>query len=178
MFRYIPFDPFDNFFGFDRRDRRQYPKRVIKSDDSDNNERQVAPFGGYPNFLERWYDDFGDFKELEDVLKVKEEEDKYLVKVKDKNASLKDLLVNYHKKENELEVTISHNYERNDGENRSFTSSSSQTSRLGFDKAVKFEEITADVGEEGVIITVPKAEVDSGNVVKININRAREEGKL
>lgn len=178
MFRYIPFDddPFDSFFGYQPRPRRSFPRRAIRNGDSDD-ERRVTPFGGYPGYVNRWYDDFGTFRELEDVLQVKEDDDRFLVRVKDKNASLKDLLVNYHKKENELVVTVSHNYNRDDGAGKKFSSTSSETSSVAFSKPVSFEDISADVEEEGIVINVPKAGVDESNIHKVNINKAKQEGK-
>lgn len=176
MFRYVPFisdDPFFNdFFGPQERYlNHRRPRRAINYD-VDSNDRQV----GYPQTVGKWYDDFGHFKGLSDVLKLKEEPDKYLVKVRDANASTKDLQVNYHKKENQLEVTISHNQESTEG-SHSYTSLSTSTSRVGFDKAVNFESITADVGPEGVVITVPKTERDEDNIYRVELGRG-EQGKI
>lgn len=175
MFRYVPFfndDPFfDSFFGYNQPERQRRPRRTINYD-GDSGDRQVSRnFQQVPQTLSRWYDDFGQLKDLADVLKLKEESDKYLVKVRDANASTKDLQVNYHKKENQLEVTISHNQESSDG-NHSYTSLSTSTSRVSFDKPVAFEQISAEVGSEGVVITVPKMERDEENVFKIDVSNA------
>lgn len=181
MFRYVPFisnDPFfDDFFGFqDRPQHHRRPRRAINYD-ADSGDSQLTSFRGVPQTVSKWYDDFGHLRDLGDVLKLKEEPDRYLVKVRDANASTKDLQVNYHKKENQLEVTISHNQESTEG-SHSYTSLSTSTSRVGFEKAVDFEKITADVGSEGVIITVPKTERDEDNVYKIDIGRSGEQGKI
>ncbi|KAF3992465.1 hypothetical protein FT663_00745 [Candidozyma haemuli var. vulneris] len=181
MFRYVPpfgsSDPFfDNFFGYDQPDRQRRPRRAINYDD-DVGDRQLTGYRNYPQSVGRWYDDFGHLRDLGDVLKLKEEPDKYLVKVRDANASTKDLQVNYHKKENQLEVTISHNQESSEG-NHSYTSSSMATSRVGFDKAVDFEKITADVGSEGVVIIVPKMERDEDNIFKIDIGNSKKQDKI
>lgn len=164
-------DPFfDGFFSYQ-------PRRLTQRAIGDTGSRSVVPADNANNWLSRWYN-FDDFKELEDVLKLKEEPDKYLVQVKDATASKKDLKVNYHKNENQLEVTILHNYEKNDGDSRTFSSSSTSTSTVSFEKPVKFDKISAEVGNEGVIITVPKEEVDEANVVSIDVTRNEEaEGK-
>lgn len=167
--RFVPFltnDPFFDAF-YDPIARKGASSRAIESTDPLS---QLVPTNNYHGWLDRWYN-FDDFKELEDVLKLKELPDKYLVQVKDATASKKDLKVNYHKNENQLEVSISHNYEKKDGESRTYSSSSTSTSRVAFEKPVKYEDISAEVGPEGVIITVPKAEVDATNVVSINVNR-------
>ena len=104
---------------------------------------------------------FDDFKHWDDMLEVKEEPDKYLVQVKDDSAHKKDLDVKYHKQENQLQVTLSHKSERDDGENRKFSSSSSST-------------ISAEVGAEGVVITVPKETSDQENVVSIDVKKQQQ----
>lgn len=161
-------DPlFDGFFSY-------HPRRPGQKALGDSASQGSVVPADNNGWLSRWYN-FDDMKELEDVLKLKELPDKYLVQVKDTTASKKDLQVNYHKSENELEVTILHNYEKKDGDARSYSSSSTSTSTVSFDKPVKFDKISAEVGAEGVIITVPKEEADKENVVNINVIRNEEE---
>lgn len=169
--RYVPYFSNDPFFeDFFQPRPRNTPVRTIDNGASGAGEVVPATSSGW---LDRWYN-FDDFKELEDVLKLKELPDKYLVQVKDATASKKDLKVNYHKNENLLEVTISHHYEKKDGESRSYTSSSTSTSSVTFQKPVNADEISAEVGAEGVIITVPKAEPEASNVVNIDVKRTEE----
>lgn len=156
-------DPFyDPFF------HGRHPRKTIEG--KDNSEGKVVPRNFFEDSLDTWRK-FEDFGQWDDKLEVKEEADKYRVIVKDGTAQKKDLDVNYHKQQNELQVNISHKYESNDGESRKVSSSSSSTFSVSFEKAVKPNEISAEVGPEGVQITVPKMEADQENVVSIEVTK-------
>lgn len=155
-------DPFYHPFFHGR-----HPRRTIEG--KDNSDGSVVPRNFFDGVLDTWKD-VGDFK-WNDKLEVKEEADKYRVLLKDNTAEKKDLNVNYHKQQNELEVNISHKYESNDGENRKVSSSSSSTFTVSFEKLVKPNGISAEVGPEGVVITVPKEEADQDNVVSIEVTK-------
>lgn len=119
---------------------------------------------GLQGFLQRWADFEGNAP-----LNLKEETDKYVVQMKDADAKNKEVEVNYLKKENALEVHLKHKYEQREGDNY-FLGSSSATLRVAFDKDVNGEAISAEVGAEGLIVTVPKKEADPDNVVKVRVS--------
>ncbi|EEQ36034.1 putative small heat shock protein [Clavispora lusitaniae] len=169
LYNFDPFfeDPFyESFFHGDRR-----PRRAING--KDTSDGAVVPSNYQNDSLDFWRK-FDDFKHWDDMLEVKEEPDKYLVQVKDDSAHKKDLDVKYHKQENQLQVTLSHKSERDDGENRKFSSSSSSTLSVAFEKPVKPNDISAEVGAEGVVITVPKETSDQENVVSIDVKKQQQ----
>lgn len=109
-------------------------------------------------------------------LNVKEEPEKYTVNLDDPSVVDKNISVNYHKKENALEVTITLQTEKQEG-GSSFKSSSTSTRSVSFEKPVNFSEITAKIGSQGIVISVPKTEKDepeSENLVRISIEKAPE----
>lgn len=147
-------DPFyDGYYGFDPFERKP-PVLSIDNITEKTDIKKAIP-RRHLGFLTRWHNSSNE-DIPEEVLTMAEEPDKYMVKVRNANVSKNDLTVNYHKSENELEVSIWQSYEKIEGENKSYTSSSSSTSRVIFPTPVMYEQISAEVDPLGVTITVPK----------------------
>lgn len=163
MQRYVKFfshDPFHGeFFGFNPMERRLDQLALSNVNDPLQNLTEWSP-------LPRW-------RELSSspALKVNEEPEKYTVSLDDPSASDKNVTVNYHKRENALEVTVSQKTERQEN-GSSFKSSFTSARSISFEKPVDFSKITAKIGKEGLIIAVPKTkrdEPETENLVRIAI---------
>lgn len=108
------------------------------------------------------------FYNVENDVKLNEEADKYIISFHDENINKKELKVDFLKKENELRIQVAQKADESGDGNESHYSSSYQSS-IRFDKAVKFEEIVADVNGADVSIVIPKVESDAANIVNIQV---------
>lgn len=172
MQRYVKFfshDPFHGeFFGFNPMERKL--DQLIRP----------SVFNAPLTQFNEW-SPLSNWRELSTspLLNVKEGPEEYTVNLDDPSAVDKNISVNYHKKENALEVTISLQTEKQEG-GSSFKSSSTSTRSVSFEKPVNFSGIKAKIGSEGIVISVPKTEKDepeSENLVKIAIEKAPEPTK-
>lgn len=147
---------FDDFFtpSFTR-NRRALP--------GGNSKDSLVPFNDFFNepmiFRENFYNP-------RENVKLKEDDDKYIVYFEDKRIKQKELKVDYLKKQNQLRLSIM----EKSGDNEKFQYTSSYQSSLGFDKPVKYDEIKANVDDNKVEIVIPKVESDDSNTVSIKVN--------
>lgn len=169
-------DLFDDLF-YNDNDFREFARGRDSDDNyqvSKRTPRRNRPFNDWALGRLRGGNDFGEIGSFRDNFwkgfngpELKEEKDKYVVTYNDPNLKNKEVNIDFHKKEKELLITT--NEERKDG-NSSYTSSSEN--RLTLSKPVKYNDITADFKENGLVIVVPKVEVDKDddNVYNVKIN--------
>ncbi|KAK6201053.1 18 kDa heat shock protein [Scheffersomyces amazonensis] len=178
----------DSFFdrGFFNRPRRyesNFPSGYFSTrgliDQTYPDKRSLVPSTFYPTdaigfpFDGDFFRHFNDgkiFVGFDNNVDLKEEKDKYIVTAQIEDLKNKDLKIDFLKRENELKISISDSEEKQDEKSGEKSSSSrSYQSSLKFDKAVNAADISAEPQENSIIITVPKVEADSENVVSIPI---------
>lgn len=158
-------DSFDDFFNVPSftRSRRALPGSNPRTTRSAGD--SLIPSNGFDDFFNEPMMFKENFYNPRDEVKLKEEDDKYIVYFDDERINQKELKVDYLKKQNQLRLSI---FEKSgDGEESQITSS--YQSSLGFDKPVKYDEIKADIGDSKVSITIPKVESDEENIVNIQL---------
>lgn len=160
-----PFDDFGYFYP---------PRRLVAGNQKDSGlsgsqDQNAVSTRNYPRSLFfdndpiNWNGDFDNFK-------VVEEPDKYLVTYREPNFKNKDFNLHFLKKENTLVVKTSEKRCDKCGGNGETDYSSHSEARVKLEKPVKFEGITADKGENSILLTVPKVEPDDEkNVHKIEL---------
>lgn len=179
------FDPdFDDFFGRPRKYATEVPpnfnpRKIAQGDNGKG--QQVSRYGagaGHPHRALARRDDFFDdfwknfssgkyFVGFDDNVKTTEESDKYMVSYDQENLSPDEVNVDFDKQENELIITVTQETEK-DGTKKSSTFHSN----LKFEKPVNFDDISAEIGEQGVQVTLPKVHADHEKIVNIPISKA------
>ncbi|KAG7660433.1 uncharacterized protein J8A68_006059 [[Candida] subhashii] len=118
-----------------------------------------------------------DWNMKDDYFTTKEEKDKYLVTIKDKNLNDKQVKIDFNKSENSLLISINQNLNTKDESKGSESTFQSKfNSKYVFDKSVKVDEIVAEHVNDNVIITIPKVEptpeeVEKDDIVNISLNK-------
>ena len=155
------FDPdFDDFFGRPRKYATEVPPNF--------NPRKIAQGdNGKGQQVSRYFSSGKYFVGFDDNVKTTEESDKYVVSYDQENLSPDEVNVDFDKQENELIITVTQETEK-DGTKKSSTFHSN----LKFEKPVNFDDISAEIGEQGVQVTLPKVHADHEKIVNIPISKA------
>lgn len=159
-------DSFDNFFNDDLMGNpfQQTSRHGLIDDGSGDQQPAKNLFGEMDIFKENpfgnlsTYNEFGGFGDsfgnLNDALKVDEQDDHYIVLMRDNDGlEGKEFKVDFSKDSNQLTVTMIK--ETNNGGN--ISKSSSQNS-VGFDKSVNYTNIQSSIENDQLIIKVQKAD--------------------
>ncbi|EGW33191.1 uncharacterized protein SPAPADRAFT_50101 [Spathaspora passalidarum NRRL Y-27907] len=171
-------DDFDDFFFRPRRYTTQKPADYNPRQITQGDDISLTPWGGQSTLSRDFNDSFWRnfnagkyFVGFDEDLKTTEEKDKYLVTFTQPEGKLnpEDVKIDFHKKQNELVISISH--EEKD-ENRS-TSRSFVSSRI-FAKPINPDDIKADITGGSIKLVLPKVEPDKEekpNVVSVKVNK-------
>ncbi|RLV95733.1 Small heat shock protein 21 [Spathaspora sp. JA1] len=180
---------FSSFFDSDFDDLFFRPRRYTTDKPTDYNPRQIAQ-GGFDdlsltrprnrssalqrNFNDSFWNNFNAgryFVGFDEDMKTEEDKEQYLVSFTNTTGKLdpKDVTIDFHKKENELVISIKHEEkDENSSSSRTFVSS-----RI-FDKPIDADQIKADITDDSIKLVLPKVEPDKEekpNIVSVKVNK-------
>lgn len=175
-----PFGFYDDFDPFFRRPRKYTsalpegynPRRIAGGESSALTLTDRSALAGRDFFDDFWknYSLGKYFIGFDEDMKTEEKPDKYVVSYAQKNINPEDVKVDFHKKENELVISMNHEEKDEHG-----SSSKTFTSTMKFEKPIKFDSIVANITDNGINLELPKVEPDKEekdeNVVSVNVSR-------